>query len=167
MLLSITEYIFDMIFLMFIPGLLISDTFLCSGTLLFSPYFLFLASSFWTLLCHFVISYSSFPKIWRIWYPNIFFSFQGKFSSNLDSSLHFFFCRGEGESRGGKYREETNKCLHRSPFSLFCPLTFGTAILYWPLCPQSDAGKFSLTPDLVYLVNIWILPAEHEFRGSC
>lgn len=59
MFLSITEYIFDMVFHMFIPCLLIFKTSLCSGTVLLSPLFLFLTSSFWTLLCNFVVSFSS------------------------------------------------------------------------------------------------------------
>lgn len=135
MLLSITEYIFDMIFLMFIPGLLISDTFLCSGTLLFSPYFLFLASSFGTLLCHFVISYSSFPQEYEEYDIQTFFSLS-RVSFLPIWILHYIsFSAGVRGSRGEGNTER--RLIH------VCIGPLSACFAHSPLAQQFYTGLFA------------------------
>lgn len=101
------------------------------GLYYFFPKFLSLAFvAFLDLIlsfCYFILSLIS-SRVWRIQYLNV---------SSLSRQVIFrfgfftaFFWRERGF--GGKI----NKFLHRSHFSLFGLLIFGTAILSLPFCPK-------------------------------
>lgn len=79
-----------------------------------------------------------------------FFSFQGKFSSNLDSLLRFFFLRGvQGEEN--MERRLTNFCTAPISACFAYHLCHSNSIVASLL--ENNEGKISLTADLV----IWVI----------